>query len=207
MRKTDQMPLPGCSCAPRLADGELGQSPLGLHHEGLGEVSHDVETQAVDAVVAHPVEDVVEDQPGHHAVLRCRVVAARRVQHTALLGQAVVVPRDELVEDRVAGVGPRSVRVVVHHVNDHVQADLRATVTATGLVIAGNQAAGQAAGVVVGGSTVVTHPLGSQSIDPALRRTRRGGLRRSQPAPLTLCRASTMALASTMRATPSGSVA
>jgi len=77
--------------------------------------------EAVHAVGARPVDDVVDHQALAHGVLGRGVVAARAVARLAALLAAVVVARHALVEHAVLVEAARE-RVVVDDVADHAQA-------------------------------------------------------------------------------------
>mmetsp|Transcript_37568 Transcript_37568/g.116747 ORF Transcript_37568/g.116747 Transcript_37568/m.116747 type:complete len:342 (-) Transcript_37568:462-1487(-) len=83
---------------------------------------HEVEAEAVHAVLGRPVEDAVDHQPLHHGALRRRVVHARGVLVGSALRAAVVVAGHALVKHALRTVGPAGVGVVVDDVQDHAQA-------------------------------------------------------------------------------------
>ncbi len=59
------------------------------------------QVQGAHFVGARPVGDVINDKALRHEVLRGGVVAAAGRADVALLGAPVVVPRDQLVQNRV----------------------------------------------------------------------------------------------------------
>ncbi len=123
---------------PRLGDdlgvgedrGELDAPQRGGHrHLGTvlapGEDRPEVEAEAVDVVLPHPVLQALDDELGDHRVVGVQGVAAPRVVHVVLLVgrvQVVVGLVGQAPEaDRGAVVVPLP-GVVEHHVEDHLDA-------------------------------------------------------------------------------------
>jgi hypothetical protein len=125
------MPLPArlswLACtkrAPSFTSPKFQPSPSrgGVHrllqplHRGARLVAHEVEAEAVDAVVAHPDHGAVDHQPLHHAVLGGGVVAAGAGGDAAFGVEPVVVAGHQAVEHalRVLAAGTGVVVDLVH---------------------------------------------------------------------------------------------
>ena len=74
---------------------------LHLEHVGLHVVAHEVEAEAVDAVLGGPERHRVDHELLHHGVLGGGVGAAGARLHYAFVVEAIVVARHDLVEDRL----------------------------------------------------------------------------------------------------------
>ncbi len=95
---------------------DLVQSLGNLAHTGLAQRTHDVEAEAVDVVLAHPVGNGVGDELADHRP-RGSHVGTERVEGRTGVVLAVVVVRHDRIEHRGrAGV-----------VVDHVQNDAHAS--------------------------------------------------------------------------------
>ena len=95
---------------------------LQLFHRRARLVPHQVESEGIDAIVAHPAHGGVDHQLRHHPMFGGGVRTTGRSSHAPLCIEPVVVAGHDAVEHRTR-ILAACVRVVVDHVHADVEAD------------------------------------------------------------------------------------
>ncbi len=106
-----------------LGEGELVECCADRRHVLRGMVAHQVEAEAIDAVILRPGHDRIDHEFLGHVVLGGDVLAASRRLDLAHRVESVIVAGNDLVEDRLLSL-PGLRGVVEHLVEHHSELDV-----------------------------------------------------------------------------------